>query len=372
MLQPIAPQSLRSLTMVMSLSNVKPRYDFSAGPAMLPDSVLAEASKAVIDWQDTGTSILTLNHRSEAYYNMATDSVALVRQLLNVPANYEIMFLTGGATQHFAMVPLNLADKNATVHYLDSGHWAKKAINTAKSFLNVETTKLDLTKPISAQKITLSPKSAYVHLTPNETIDGVAYDDLPDVGDIPIVADMSSCLFSRPLDIAKFGLIYAGAQKNFGTSGVSLVIIRHDLLVPIRKALPPLNRYETFYNNVGIFNTPSVFSCYLSYLMLQWVAEKGGVTKMLSLNQRKAHALYAVLDQCQAAVNLIPHAYRSMMNVVFQFNSRDKETAFFQRTAAAGLIGLHGHRSVGGARASLYNAMPLAGVKQLSQLLIPA
>ena len=344
-------------------------YNFSAGPAILPDSVIEKAQKAVFDWQGKGLSILSLSHRSDDFIAIAEQSIQDVRDLLAVPADYEVMFIAGGATQHFSMVPQNLAKKTDTAYYIDSGLWSKKAMKTAEPMLEVLSSPLEIARPMSENFHGIDSSCAYLHITPNETIDGIAYDDLPEVTDIPIVADMSSSIFSRAIDISKYGLIYAGTQKNMGISGLSLVIIRKDLLSRVRDITPPLYRYDTYVKDYGIHNTPPTFAWYVCALTLKWLKKEGGVLAMLRQNQQKAALLYAAIDQSDFFINTIPKAYRSMMNVVFQFKEPSTAANFFHQAQDAGLIGLSGHRVVGGVRASIYNAMPLEGVKALVEFM---
>lgn len=339
-------------------------YNFSAGPAVLPESVLLQAQAALVDWQSSGLSILSLSHRSDAFMALTNQAVADVRELLALPDDYDVVFLSGGATQHFSMVPYNMSQAKDQAMYLDSGYWAQKAINAAQPMLKVDTRTLDLTKSFATHFPEDISPYAYIHLTPNETIDGIAY-DMPHIDHPNVVADMSSTLFSRPLDISRFGLIYAGAQKNFGPAGLSLAIVRHDLLERARVETPELYRYATYVKHHSLYNTPNVFAWYVCGLVLAWLKEQGGLGVMFTQHQEKAALLYKAIDDSALFYNDVPHAYRSMMNIVFQCKDHHLQPSFIKQAEEAGLIGIEGHRSLGGMRVSVYNAMPMTGVMQL-------
>jgi phosphoserine aminotransferase len=343
-------------------------YNFSAGPAILPKPVLEEAQKDLLDFGGSGISILESSHRSKEYIAVQDEAEANLKNLLNIPDNYSVLFLQGGATGQFAMVPMNLLHEGQTADYTNSGAWAKKAIKEAQQLgkVNIAADCGDV-RPCrvpSVEELNPTKGAAYLHMTSNETISGAQWQTFPD-SEAPLVVDMSSDILSRPLDISKFGVVYAGAQKNLGPSGVTLVIVRNDLAEAAPTTIPNIFRYQTHIDNGSMFNTPPCFSVYLVMLVTRWLEAQGGVDAMEKINQRKAGALYDCIDSTDFYTGAADVAYRSLMNVTFTLPTEDLDKAFASQADAAGLKNLKGHRSVGGLRASIYNAFPEAGVDVL-------
>ncbi len=345
-------------------------FNFSAGPAMIPGEVLQRAQQELCNWHGLGTSVMEISHRSKEFIEMARESEQDLRDLLNIPDNYKVLFSHGGARAQFAAVPLNLLGEGAGADYIDGGYWAHSAVAEARKYCDPRVvdvkTRLDgqrAIKPMS--EWVLSADSAYVHYCPNETIDGLAIDELPDFGDKVVVADYSSTILSRPLDVSRFGVIYAGAQKNIGPAGLTLVIVREDLLGKARRELPSVLDYQVLAENDSMFNTPPTFAWYLSGLVFKWLKAQGGLAAMDKRNQGKASLLYQFIDRSEFYRNDVAAANRSRMNVPFLLADAALDKLFLDESVAAGLHALKGHRAVGGMRASLYNAMPLAGVEAL-------
>jgi phosphoserine aminotransferase len=345
-------------------------FNFSAGPAMIPVEVLQQAQRELCNWQGLGTSVMEISHRGKAFIEVAQESERDLRSLLKVPDNYKVLFCHGGARAQFAAVPLNLLGARASADYIDGGYWAHSAIAEAKKYCDPKIidikTRIDglrATKPM--KEWVLSADSAYVHYCPNETIDGLAIDELPDFGDKVVVADYSSTILSRPIDVSRFGVIYAGAQKNIGPAGLTLVIVREDLLGKARTELPSILDYKVLADNDSMFNTPPTFAWYLSGLVFKWLKAQGGLAAMDKRNQAKADLLYQFIDGSDFYRNDVSPANRSRMNVPFLLADAGLDKVFLDESVAAGLHALKGHRAVGGMRASLYNAMPLAGVEAL-------
>lgn len=344
-------------------------FNFSAGPAALPEEVLATAQAQMLEWNDSGMSVMEMSHRGKAFMSIAEKAENDVRNLLSVPDNYKVLFLQGGASSQFAMVPLNLAGTNGRADYINTGAWSKKAIAEAKRFVevNIAGSSEDsnfTTTPMQAD-LKLNKDADYVHFTPNETIGGVEFAYVPDTGDIPLVADMSSTILSRPLDVSQYGIIYAGAQKNIGPAGLTLVIIREDLMGNAVENTPTMFDYKTHADNDSMYNTPPTYSMYLAGLVFQWLLDKGGLVGMAEINSRKAGKLYDVIDNSDFYANPVDIHARSWMNVPFTLANPELDAKFLQESAAEGLSTLKGHRSVGGMRASIYNAMPEEGVDAL-------
>ena len=316
-----------------------------------------------------GMSILEISHRSAAFEAILAKAEADVRAIAGVPANYKVLFLQGGASTQFSMVPMNLLTPGATADYIDSGSWGDKAIKEAKKVGTVNvaaSTKAENYSRVPTQaELKLTPGAAYVHMTSNNTIEGTEYKALPDVGDVPLVNDTSSDMFSRPLDVAKHALIYSGAQKNLGPSGVTLVIIREDLLSRSQKSLPTMMNYAVQAENGSMYNTPPTFAVYTLGLVMQWLIAQGGLTAMAAINERKAAKLYAEIDRTGFYRGTAAKECRSLMNVTFRLATEELEKQFVKESTAAGLDGLKGHRSVGGMRASIYNAFPEQGIDAL-------
>ena len=345
-------------------------FNFAAGPATLPVEVLEQVRDELLDWQGSGASVMEVSHRGKAFMAVAQESEALLRELLAVPADYHVLFLQGGATGQFAAVPLNLARAESTVDYLNTGHWSQKALREAQRYtarVNVvadEAASRYTTVP-APEALRLTPDAAYVHYTPNETIGGVEFPYIPETGSVPLVADMSSTLLSRPLEVARFGLIYAGAQKNIGPAGLVVVIVRRDLVGKARTGTPAVWDYQAMAQEGSLLNTPATFAWYVAGLVLRWLKRQGGLAAMAAHNRAKAQLLYDTIDASGFYRNPVDVHCRSWMNVPFTLADARLDEAFLAGARAGGLVNLAGHRSVGGMRASLYNAMPFAGVEAL-------
>ncbi len=348
-------------------------YNFSAGPAVLPLTVLEEAQRDLVALPDVGMSVMEISHRSKTFEDMLNRAIENIRALANVPANYKILMLQGGATLQFSMVPMNLLAPGAVADYIDTGSWADKAIKEARKVGTVNvagSTKADSYTRIPAQnELKLTSGAAYVHITSNNTIEGTEWTALPDVGAVPLVADTSSDIFSAPIDVARFGLIYAGAQKNLGPSGVTLVIVRDDLITRASDALPIMMNYKVHAENNSLYNTPNTFGIYILGLTVKWLLSLGGLPAIARINQRKAGKIYAEIDRTGFYRGTAQKDSRSAMNVTFRLASEDLEKLFVKESTAAGLDGLKGHRAVGGMRASIYNAFPEDGVDALVEFM---
>lgn len=349
-------------------------YNFSSGPAMLPVEVLRRAEQELCNWNGLGTSVMEISHRSKEFIQVAEEAEKDLRDLLKIPDNYKVLFCQGGARAQFAAVPMNLLGTAKTADYIDGGYWAHSAIQEAKKYCAPNV--IDIKSNIDGKRAllpmsewALSDDAAYVHFCPNETIDGVAIDEQPDFGDKIVVADFSSTILSRPLDINRYGVIYAGAQKNIGPAGLTLVIVRDDLLGKAQQALPSVLDYKTLAENDSMYNTPPTFAWYLSGLVFKWLKERGGISEMDKTNQAKADLLYSTIDRSDFYRNDVADRNRSRMNVPFQLADAALDKLFLEESFAAGLHALKGHRVVGGMRASIYNAMPLEGVKALTEFM---
>lgn len=349
-------------------------YNFSSGPAMLPADVLKLAQQELCDWHGLGTSVMEISHRGKEFIQVAEEAEKDLRDLLNIPSNYKVLFCHGGGRGQFAGVPLNLLGDHTSADYVDAGYWAASAVKEAKKYCtpNVFDAKVTVdglraVKPMREWQ--LSDNAAYLHYCPNETIDGIAIDETPDFGDVVVAADFSSTILSRPLDINRFGVIYAGAQKNIGPAGLTLVIVREDLLGKANKACPSILDYSVLNQNDSMFNTPPTFAWYLAGLVFKWLKAQGGVAAMDKINQQKAELLYGTIDHSDFYRNDVAASNRSRMNVPFQLADSALDKLFLEESFAAGLHALKGHRVVGGMRASIYNAMPLAGVQALTDFM---
>jgi phosphoserine aminotransferase len=351
------------------MTTVQRVFNFSAGPAVLPVSVLEEVQRDLLALPGVGMSILEISHRSKAFESILAQAEADIRALANIPATYKVLFLQGGASLQFSMVPMNLLTPGATADYIDAGSWGEKAIQEAKKIglVNVAaSTKAENYSRVPRQdELKLTPGAAYVHMTSNNTIEGTEYKELPNVGDAPLVSDTSSDMFSRPIDVARHALVYAGAQKNMGPAGVTVVIIREDLLARSQKSLPTMLNYAVQAENHSLYNTPPAFAVYTTGLVMKWLLAQGGLVAIERANQRKAAKLYAEIDRTGFFRGTAHKDCRSLMNVTFRLATEDLEKQFVKKADAAGLDGLKGHRSVGGMRASIYNAFPEAGVDAL-------
>ncbi|BBL74374.1 3-phosphoserine/phosphohydroxythreonine transaminase [Methylomagnum ishizawai] len=348
-------------------------YNFSAGPSTLPEAVLAKARDELLDWGGTGMSVMEMSHRSKAYVGIAEQAEADFRELLAVPADYKVLFLPGGATGQFAAIPMNLLRGKTKTCYVNTGIWSEKAIAEAKLYSEVviaASSKANQHTAIPARADwQLDAEAAYLHYTSNETIGGVEFHAVPDSEGLPLVCDMSSDILSRPVDVARFGLIYAGAQKNMGPAGIAIVVVREDLLGQTLPFTPSIFDYKKQAENGSMLNTPPTYNWYLLGLVLEWLKQQGGLAAIEALNTRKADKLYAAIDNSPFYSNPVDPACRSRMNVPFRIANTDLEKTFLAEAKAAGLVNLEGHRSVGGFRASIYNAMPEAGVDALVEFM---
>lgn len=344
-------------------------YNFNPGPAALPLPVLEEAREELLNYKGSGMSILEISHRSALFEGVLQSAIARVKRLLNLDDRYHVLFMQGGASLQFTLVPMNLASDAAPVDYVDTGTWSTKAIKEARVLgknVRVVASSEDKEFTYIPETIPVNPDAAYLHITSNNTIRGTQYRTFPDAGNVPLVSDMSSDIFSRVFDPAPFGLIYAGAQKNVGPAGVTLVIIRQDMLDRVPANLPTMFKYTTHAEKNSLYNTPPCFAIYMVELVLKWLEETvGGLARMEAVNREKASLLYSYLDSQDFYRGTAQPASRSWMNVTFRLPSADLEKKFIDESQKAGLGGLKGHRSVGGCRASLYNAMPVEGVRAL-------
>jgi phosphoserine aminotransferase len=345
-------------------------FNFSAGPAVLPEEVLQQARDEMLDWHGSGMSVMEMSHRGKEFISIAEKAEADLRELMAIPASYKVLFLQGGASAQFAMVPMNLLRGKKSADYTHTGEWSKKAIGEAKKFCTVnvaatsEATRFS-NAPLQSE-LKLDPGAAYVHYTPNETIGGVEFPYVPQTGDVPLVADMSSTILSRPIDVTKFGLIYAGAQKNIGPAGLTIVIAREDLLGQVVAGTPSMFDYKIHADSGSMYNTPPTYAWYVAGLVFEWLKKKGGLAAMAGINERKASKLYDCIDSSAGYYkNPVANSCRSWMNVPFTLRDEKLDEPFLKGAKAAGLVQLKGHRSVGGMRASIYNAMPEAGVDAL-------
>jgi phosphoserine aminotransferase len=346
-------------------------WNFSAGPAALPVAVLERAQRELLDWEGSGASVMEQSHRGKRFIAMAAQAEADLRELMGVPADYAVLFLQGGATQHFAQIPMNLAGPGDVADYIVTGHWGEKAVREAQPYVQVNVAAsgaADGYQGLPARDgWRLSPSAAYVHYTPNETIHGVEFHDIPDVGDVPLVADMSSDILSAPIDVSRFGLIYAGAQKNIGPSGLVVMVIRRDLLARARLPKAKIFSYAEHAAHDSMLNTPNTWGWYLAGLTFQWMKAEGGVAIIGQRNWAKADLLYQAIDQSGGFYrNPVAVDARSRMNVPFVLHDSALDAVFLQESEAAGLLALKGHKALGGMRASLYNAVPLEAVQVLT------
>lgn len=348
-------------------------WNFSSGPAVLPVSVLEQVQRDLVALPGVGMSVMEISHRSAPFEAIIGKAEADIRRLAAVPDDYRILFLQGGASLQFSMVPLNLLGEGATADYINTGSWAEKAVKEARRVGNVNVTGLAEGEPFDRiptdAECTFTPGAAYVHMTSNNTIEGTQWHRLPDVGDVPLVSDASSDIFGGPIDLSRYGLIYAGAQKNLGPSGVVLVIIREDLLARSSKSLHTMLNYAVHAENGSLYNTPPAFGVYVLGLVMEWLLDLGGLRAIAAINERKAGKLYAELDRSGFWRPTAQRDSRSLMNITFRLATEDLEKAFVKESTAAGFDGLKGHRSVGGMRASIYNAFPAAGVDALIEFM---
>lgn len=347
-------------------------YNFSAGPSMLPVSVLERAQKEMLNCNGSGQSVMEMSHRSKEYQAIIDEAESLLREIMNIPDNYKVLFLQGGASTQFAMIPLNLA-KNKKADYVTTGQWSKKAKSEASRYIEVHevasSADTTFTYIPKLEKSMFSPDADYVHITYNNTIYGTRYTSVPDTGDVPLVADMSSMILSEEVDVSKFGLIYAGAQKNMGPAGVTLVIIREDLIGHAMDFTPTMLNYQTHADNGSMYNTPPTYGIYICKLVYEWIKDMGGIKKMQEINEKKAKMLYDFLDSSKMFKGTVVKEDRSLMNVPFVTGDDDLNAKFIKEAKEAGFVNLKGHRTVGGMRASIYNAMPVCGVEALVEFM---
>jgi phosphoserine aminotransferase len=343
-------------------------FNFSPGPAVLPIEVMEQAQGELLDWHHSGMSVMEISHRSTAFMQVASEAEADLRDLLSLPHNYRVLFLQGGASAQFSLVPMNLAAPHSTVDYINTGHWSHRAIAEAARYCKVHLAGDaggDYLRVPPQSELRFSADAAYAHYTPNETISGVEFGYVPQTGRVPLIADMSSSILSRPIDVSQFGLIYAGAQKNIGPAGLTVVIVRDDLIDRARPETPVVFEYRAIADNQSMLNTPPTFAWYMAGLVFKWLKSAGGLAAVGERNRIKAEILYAAVDESRMYENPVAKDARSRMNVTFTLSKPGLDAAFLAEAAAAGLHGLKGHRVLGGMRASIYNAMPLAGVETL-------
>lgn len=348
-------------------------YNFSAGPSMLPESVLKRAADEMLNCNDSGMSVMEMSHRSKPYEAIIEGCEALVRELMNVPDNYKVLFLQGGASSQFAMVPMNLANKNKKCDIVITGQWAKKAAEEAEKYITVNrvASSADMTFNYipKLDKSKFSKDADYFYICMNNTIYGTKFNELPDTGDIPLIGDISSMIMSEEIDVSKFGCLIAGAQKNLGPAGVTLVIVREDLLGNCMDITPTMFNYQIHVDNGSMYNTPPTYGIYIMKLVLEWIKEQGGVAAVQKINEKKAKILYDFLDSSKMFRGTVVKEDRSLMNIPFVTDSEELNAKFIKEATARGFVNLKGHRTVGGMRASIYNAMPIEGVIKLVEFM---
>lgn len=348
-------------------------YNFSAGPSCLPEAVLRRAADEMLDQGGSGQSVMEMSHRSKEYQAIIDECEALLRELMSIPDNYKVLFLQGGASTQFAMIPLNLMNGSGKADFVITGQWANKAYQEASRYgeANIVASSKDKTFTYipKLDPSTFTPDADYFHICMNNTIYGTKYHELPETGNVPLVADISSCIMSEPIDVSKFGMLYAGAQKNLAPAGVTIVIIREDLIGNARDITPTMLNYKTHADNGSMYNTPPCYTIYIAKLVLEWVKEQGGVAAMKERNEKKAKLLYDYLDSSKLFKGTVVPEDRSLMNVPFITGNEELDAKFVKESKAAGFVNLKGHRSVGGMRASIYNAMPYEGVEALVEFM---
>lgn len=346
-------------------------YNFSAGPSMLPEPVLERAAKEMLDYKGTGISITEMSHRSKVFASVIESAENILRKLMGIPDNYSVLFLQGGASLQFAMVPANIMGENGSADYINTGSWSKKAMKEASFYgsVNIASSSEDRGFTYIPRQHNLSASASYVHITSNNTIEGTRFTEYPETWEVPLVADMSSNILSEKIDVRKFGIIYAGAQKNLGPAGVTLVIIRNDLIGKHFKNTPTMLRYDIHAENKSLYNTPTCFAIYMIGLVLEWLDNLGGVEEIEKINIEKAKLLYEFLDNSKLFSSPVEKRDRSLMNVPFVTPDENLNAKFIAEATKQGLCELKGHRSVGGMRASIYNAMPVEGVKKLVEFM---
>lgn len=348
-------------------------FNFSAGPSVLPESVLSIAASEMLDYNGSGQSVMEMSHRSKVYEEIINQCEASLREVMNIPDNYKVLFLQGGASSQFAMIPLNLLNKSKKADFIITGQWAKKAYQEAARYgtANIVASSSDKTFSYipKLDESKFDKDADYFHICLNNTIYGTRFTKLPNTGDVPLVADVSSCILSEPIDVSKFGILYAGAQKNMGPAGLTVVIIREDLVGNAQEITPTMFNYKTHVDNNSMFNTPPTYSIYICKLVLDWIKNLGGLEKMKELNEEKAKILYDFLDSSKMFKGTVEKEDRSLMNIPFVTGNDELDKKFVKEVTAAGFENLKGHRSVGGMRASIYNAMPKEGVQKLVEFM---
>lgn len=345
-------------------------YNFSAGPSMMPESVLKTAAEEMLDFKGSGQSVMEMSHRSAVFKSIIDEAESLLRELMNIPENYKVLFLQGGGSSQFSMIPLNLMTKSNKADYIITGQWAKKAFQEASRYGTVRAVASSADRTFSYIPKTTAddfdPEADYAYICLNNTIYGTKFHELPDTGNVPLVADISSCILSEPIDVSKFGLLFAGAQKNIGTAGVTVVIIRDDLIGEAKELTPTMFKYKIHAENGSLYNTPPCYGIYMCRLMFLWLKnEIGGLKKMKARNEEKAKLIYDFLDSSKLFKGTVEKEDRSLMNIPFVTGSDELDALFVKEAAENGLVNLKGHRTVGGMRASVYNGMPLEGVLKL-------
>ncbi|WP_248930309.1 3-phosphoserine/phosphohydroxythreonine transaminase [Paenibacillus hamazuiensis] len=352
----------------------KRAYNFNAGPAALPLEVLQRAQEEFVDYKGIGMSIMEISHRSGEYEQVNDETQSLLKELMGIPDGYKVLFLQGGASTQFAMIPMNFLKAGQVASYVHTGSWAEKAIEEAKQFgetaIAASSEADKFTRIPALSDIKLAPNSAYLHITSNETIGGAQYPEYPDSGNVPLIGDMSSDILCRPVDVSKFAMIYAGAQKNLGPSGVTVVILREDMLSLVPKNIPTMLSYATHAKNNSLYNTPPAYSVYMVNLVLKWIKENGGAAAMEQRNREKTALIYQAIDNSGGFYRgVVAPEYRSLMNITFRMENEELEKKFVKESEQQGFVGLKGHRSVGGLRASTYNAVPYEACKALAEFM---
>ena len=348
-------------------------FNFSAGPSMLPEEVLKKAAEEMLDYQGSGQSVMEMSHRSKVFDAIIKDTEKLFRELYNIPENYKVLFLQGGASTQFAAIPLNFMNGSGKADFIITGQWAKKAYQEAAKYGNARAVASSADKTFSyipkTTKADFDPEADYVYICMNNTIYGTIFKELPDTGDVPLIADISSCILSEPLDISKFAMVYGGAQKNVAPAGVTICIIREDMLGKARDITPTMLNYQTMADNDSLYNTPPCWNIYITKLVLEWIKDMGGLEAMKARNEKKAKILYDFLDNSKMFKGTVVPEDRSLMNVPFVTDSEELNAKFIKEATEKGFVNLKGHRSVGGMRASIYNAMPVEGVEKLVEFM---
>ncbi len=349
-------------------------YNFSAGPSVLPESVLRRAADEMMDYQGSGQSVMEMSHRSKTYDAIIKECEALLREVMNIPDNYKVLFLQGGASSQYAMIPLNLMTGSGKADFIITGQWANKAYQEASRYGETKVIASSKDKTFSYiptwDEADFTKDADYFHICLNNTIYGTKFTTLPETGDVPLIADVSSCILSEPIDVARFGMLYAGAQKNMGPAGLTVVIVREDLIGEAQECTPTMFKYSIHADNDSMYNTPPCYSIYVCKLVLEWIRDEiGGLEKMKAINEKKAALLYDFLDSSKLFRGTVEKKDRSLMNIPFVTGNEELDAKFVKEAAAAGFVNLKGHRSVGGMRASIYNAMPVEGVEKLVEFM---